>query len=416
VHENQRVAILGINYPPEPTGISPYTGAAAAALVKLGVATHVITAHPHYPEWKIGAGYGQWRRRETLLGVPIQRLLHFVPRRPSSVARLLSEVSFGLRLAAAQLGRPTTLLFISPALFSTAVGLAAARVRAPRASKIVWVQDLYSLGVSETGAGGSAVAKLMTRVEGAALRAADGVIVIHERFADYVVSELGVARDRVRVIRNWTHLPPSVLGDSAIARRQHGWSEDETIVLHAGNMGAKQGLQNVVEAARVADERGLPVRFVLLGNGAQRDDLVAHAQGIERIQFIGSVDDVDFQAALAAADVLLVNELPGVSEMAVPSKLTSYFNARRPVIAATDSTGITAGEITTAGAGVVVPSGDPHALVDAALQLRHDPALAAQLGENGRAFRETVLDQESAIRSLAGWIEQVHVRKRASRR
>ena len=49
--------------------------------------------------------------------------------------------------------------------------------------------------------------------------------------------------------------------------------------------------------------------------------------------------------------MLLVNELPGVAHMAMPSKLTSYFQAGKPVLAATDEGGFTAKEIALSGAG-----------------------------------------------------------------
>ena len=67
----------------------------------------------------------------------------------------------------------------------------------------------------------------------------------------------------------------------------------------------------------------------------------------------------DFQVALSAADFLLVNELPGVKDMAVPSKLTSYFNAGVPVVAATDDGSVTAAEIATSGGGVRVDAACP---------------------------------------------------------
>ncbi|MEB0141401.1 hypothetical protein QN363_20505, partial [Undibacterium sp. CCC2.1] len=82
-----------------------------------------------------------------------------------------------------------------------------------------------------------------------------------------------------------------------------------------------------------------------------------------RLQFIDSLDDFGFQRALASADILLVNEKLGVSEMAVPSKLTSYYNAGRPVIAATDRRGVTAAEIESAGGGVVVDAEVPQAII-----------------------------------------------------
>jgi glycosyltransferase involved in cell wall biosynthesis len=240
----------------------------------------------------------------------------------------------------------------------------------------------------------------MRSAEGWLLRSADTVVVIHDRFAKRVVADFSLNPSRVKVVRNWTHLAPAPAIDRTAARSAFGWG-DETVVLHAGNMGVKQGLDNVIAAAQVADERGDSVRFVLLGGGGERDRLRAKGTGITKLQFIDPLPDDEFAQALAAADILLVNEMPGVSEMAVPSKLTSYFSTGRPVLAATDDAGITAEEIRSSGAGVVVPAGSPSALLDAALELGRTPEKADALGLSGKHYRETVLDETFAIDRFA---------------
>jgi glycosyltransferase involved in cell wall biosynthesis len=236
--------------------------------------------------------------------------------------------------------------------------------------------------------------------EGWLLRRADKVVVIHDRFARRIAEDFGLNSARIEVVRNWTHLAPRPDIDRASARAAMGWG-NETVVLHAGNMGVKQGLDNVIAAARIADERNENVRFVLMGGGGERDRLRAAGADVQRLEFIDPLPDAQFAQALAAADVLLVNEMPGVSEMAVPSKLTSYFSSGRPVLAATDDAGITAEEIRSAGAGVVVPGGSPTALLDAAVELGRSPARAEALGANGKNYRETVLDETFAIDRFA---------------
>jgi colanic acid biosynthesis glycosyl transferase WcaI len=402
--ESMRVLVIGLNYSPEATGISPYTSALAGGLARRGVLVRALTAHPHYPEWKIRAGYGQWSRTESIDGVQVTRLRHYVPANPGGLNRLLSEVSFGLRLLFAPWGRPDVIVMVSPALFSTAIASLRARVSPRRPPVTVWVQDIYSLGITETGMGGGFVSKIVTWVERSTLAAAAGVVVIHERFGAFVSGRLGVPADRIEVVRNWTHLVEAGPVDVAAVRLRHGWNPNETVVLHAGNMGVKQGLENVVESARLAGEGNARVRFVLLGNGSQRDDLAALGAEVDQLQFIGSLDDVGFQEALVAADILLVNEKKGVSEMAVPSKLTSYFNAARPVIGATDPHGLTASEIAAANAGSIVPAGDPRALLDAVLELRHNPELAVSFGANGFKYRTEVLSETTAMDRFEDWL------------
>ncbi|MEC5151146.1 glycosyltransferase involved in cell wall biosynthesis [Cryobacterium psychrotolerans] len=248
-------------------------------------------------------------------------------------------------------------------------------------------------------------------MEAMTLRAASKVVVIHERFAIYARESLGVEAQRIQVVRNWTHLASAPDRDVAAVRSGFGWDADETVVLHAGNMGAKQGLENVIAAARLCDDANLPIRFVLLGDGNQREHLELIGSGVKRLQFIDPVADSDFQAVLASADILLINEKPGVSGMSVPSKLTSYFDSGRAVVAATGPDGITAAELQAADGGFVVESGDPGALVTVCLNLREHPEKAEAFGNNGRQFRRDVLGEERAIAGFANMLEDVATKK-----
>ncbi len=401
------VCILSLNYPPEPTGIASYTGALAAGLAAAGyeVAAHV--AHPHYPEWSIHDGYGQWTRTEKIDGVSVRRRLHYVPQPPRGIRRLLSELSFGLRLILARWGSPKVVIALSPPLFAAAMAVVRLKLTSRRPRLIVWVQDIYSLGLTETGEGGDLVRRITGRVEALTLRAADRIVVLHERFADYLSDELGVSASKIIVLRNWTHLQPSDAVDGDSAKAALGWPTDVTLAVHTGNMGAKQALENVVDAARIADDRDEPVQFILVGSGGERPALEDYARGVSRITFVDPLDDEKYRLALGAADVLLVNEKPGVSAMAMPCKLTSYFDASRPVVAATDLEGITASEVAEAHAGVVVPAGEPAKLLDSVLAMGADTDAAARYGSNGRRHREKVLDERIAIENWSALINSV---------
>jgi glycosyltransferase involved in cell wall biosynthesis len=248
---------------------------------------------------------------------------------------------------------------------------------------------------------------MIKRLESWLFRSADGVSVIHDRFATVMTSSLGVDPSNVEVIRNWTHVGGASLQDRRTTRVKLGWPDDTIIILHAGNMGVKQGLENVVDAARLADESSRNVRFVLMGDGNQKDHLVEYADGVSSIVFMEPVSNEDFMDVLAAADVLLVNEKLGVAEMSVPSKLTSYFKVGRPVLAATAREGATATELRSSLAGVHVEAGDPQALLDAAVELGDDTVRAAELGRNGQEFAARVLDETAALDHHAAWIDSL---------
>ncbi|AFP42237.1 glycosyl transferase family 1 [Mycolicibacterium smegmatis] len=399
-----RVAILGINYAPEPTGIAPYTTGLAKGLIDRGHDVRVLTGFPHYPQWRRDKTRSGFRWNEQIDGVPVFRLSHPVPQRLSWRGRAAMEITFGLQLMTSRWGRPEVVVCVTPPLLAATMAAVRARVSWPRPAIGMVVQDLYSRGVTETGAASGLSASAISHIESSALRLADGVAVIHPGFASQLSGHLGVQAHRIRVIRNWTHVPSPDPMSSEAFRASHGWGSDELIILHAGNMGFKQGLENVIAAAELAGRADQRVRFVLLGDGNQRVHLQSMASGIRAIDFLSPVSDEDFPAALGAADVLLVNERPGVAQMAVPSKLTSYFRAGKPILAATDEHGFAAREIRAARAGVLVDPNRPDLLVQEALRLGQDRSRAAQLGEAGGRYCDEVLSAAAAIDSYEDWI------------
>ncbi|WP_082105054.1 glycosyltransferase family 4 protein [Demequina maris] len=396
------VSVVSAHYAPEPNGNAPYATSLARALAARGRSVDVAAPQPFYPGWRIYEGYGAWTSREDDAGVRLTRRRHFVPRRPTSLMRLLSESSFGLRVVLSRWEPAEVRLLLSPALFATAVVMARATLLDRRTPVVVWIQDLYGLGLAETGGGDGASVKVVRAVERWVLSRATRVVAIHERFAAAIERDYGIDPAKIDIVRNWTHLEEAPLPDRAEARARMGWEDDAVIAVHAGNMGVKQGLDTVVEAAARAEATRSKVRFVMVGNGSDRDRLMEAAGSNPAIEFIGTLDDDAFRDALVAADVLLVNERPGVAEMSVPSKLTSYFTSGRPVVASVDATGASADEVRRSGAGVVTESGDGAALLAAIEDLAGDPALADALGASGQRYRREQLSRDAAVDRFEG--------------
>lgn len=389
-----RITIVSTHYAPEPTGNAPYVTKLAEGLAARGHNVRVIAGQPYYPQWRRYPGYTSWRSQERANGVDVSRTRHYIPRKPTTPRRVVSEITAGIRAVSQGWGKPELVLLVSPQLLASALALVRARwlQRVPTA---IWVQDLYSRGVAETSGVSRKAQRVMELVESWVMRNADGIAAIHDRFYAQVAKFLPTGDRRIAVIRNWTHVSDS----SGITpdRSALGWRRGETVVLHAGNQGMKQGLLNVVEAARLVDLRRVPIRFVLLGDGNQRTALEAAAAGIDAIEFLDPMDATGFATCLASADILLVNELPNVREMSVPSKLTSYFAFGKPVVAATSEGSVTAEEIANSSAGVRVDANDPSALVDAVQRLAGNARLAEQLGRAGKEYSNDVLSEQRAI-------------------
>lgn len=403
---DRALLMFGINYAPEQTGIAPYTTELAEHLATRGWQVTVVTGMPHYPQWRVAEGYRRsWRRQEVLGGVEVMRIRHHVPAAQSAPGRALYEVTFLARaLGVRHRTRPTCVLGVVPSLSGGLAAAAAAhRWRAPLG---LLFQDLVGPAAAQSGMpGGGMAAKPARALESWVATRADGIAIVAESFRDYL-DELGVQPSRIRSLPNWAHVSGPI-GRSADVRRSLGWRDDEQVVLHAGNMGFKQDLGNVVEAARLAASAGAGTRFVLMGDGNERRALERLGRDLPGLDFLDSRPEDEFMEVLAAADVLLLNERASVIDMSLPSKITSYFLAGRPVLAAVPPGGSTARELARSGGAYLVPAGDPSALLDGLRTLAADRSLRRGLVQNATRFALADLDRDRSLGAAERFVEEL---------
>lgn len=405
-HYGRRILITGINYWPEKTGIAPYTTGMAEYLAERDWDVSVICGMPHYPDWKVEDGYGgKLRSQEEVNGVKLIRRRGYIPSRPSAVRRGLYEVTFfGNGAASAAFNKADAVIGVSPSVSGGV--MAAFTARRHRIPYGLIFQDLAGQAAAQSGtSGGAKVAGATAAIEGWAARGASAIGVIAEGFRPHLL-EMGVQDDRIHRIRNWTHIGQPTRSREEV-RREFGLPEDAWICLHAGNMGLKQGLENVVDAAKLALERPNPPLFVLMGGGNQRDHLEAYSAGLPNVKFLPAQPEETFPDVLAAADVLLVNQRPTVVDFCLPGKLTSYLAVGRPVVAAVADESETGRELREADAGVVVGAGNPGHLLDAICQLRADQARALELSKNGQAFAFGHLSARAALENIEELVARV---------
>ena len=365
-------------------------------MASIGWGVTVVCGMPHYPQWRVQEPYRRrLRAREERQGVDVRRVRQYVPARQSAVGRALYEATFFAHgLSHARTGRADCVLGVVPGIGGGAAGALAAQHR--RVPFGLIVQDLVGQAAAQSGMpGGGLAAKPATAIEGWMLRRADRVAVIAESFRPYL-ERSGVAPERVLHLPNWAHVVPPTERDEDV-RRSLGWPEGQKVVLHAGNMGFKQNLGAVVDAAKLAEGQGLPVQFVLMGDGNERPRLEELAKGVGSLRFLGPQPAARFMDVLAAADVLLLHERPSVLDMSLPSKITSYFLAGRPVVAAVAAGGATEGELTRSGGAVVTPAGDPAALLAAIRLVTDDDVLAGRVVRAARAHAERNFDRTALL-------------------
>lgn len=400
-----RLFIISINYAPEPTGFAPHAAALAAHLAGRGHDVSVFTGFPFAPEWKRRTDdRGQLFRVEQRDGATVYRLTHFIPRRPSSpLQRILMEGTLGLAVlpalsaAVARTGRPDVLLYIGAQPALAMVTRVAARVLG--CPYFVNVNDLAARAARDVGIVAGPVYKLLDKFEFSAYRGAAGASVLCHAFETALV-EHGYPADQIRLIRSPIDIEQiKPVADDGSFRRRYGIEPEACVVLHAGSMGRKQGLLNVVHAAGLT--AATRICWVFVGDGEDKGALVeaTRALGLDSsVRFVPFQADEEIARMFAGADVLLLNQLAAVKDTVIPSKLLTYMSAGRPVLAAVNASSQGAEILRDADGGRIVAPEDPDALAAAARWFTELPAEQRQaFGTRNRSYAEKHFDQRKTL-------------------
>ncbi len=394
-----KVLLVTLNYWPDLTGIGKYSGEMAEWLAAQGDEVRVVTAPPYYPAWQVNPEYSAWRyRREQVAGVDVWRCPLYVPARPTGLKRILHLASFALSslpllLWSGLRWRPDVVFVVEPPLFCAPAALLAARLGGGRS----WlhVQDFevdaaFDLGILKS----RRLRDWVLAGERWLMRRFDRVSTISERMLERLAHK-GVVAERRVLFPNWVELDRiTPLQTVSPLRREWGFSDADVVVLYSGNMGEKQGLEVLIEAARqLGGETRL--RFVLCGDGAARPRLEAAAAGLPNIVFKPLQPLELLNDLLGLADIHALPQRADAEDLVLPSKLTNMLASGRPVVATVGASTQVAEIVKSCG--IVVPPGDPAALAGALGELAQAAEKRHALGIEARHMAEQLWDKERLL-------------------
>ena len=407
--------VLSINYAPEPTGFAPHTTALCEYLASQRHAVTVMTGFPFAPYWARYPAYqGKFIERKRLNGVDVIRLTHFMPRVPGKMSqRLLMEGTFCALAAVNALlqfrSSYEAILYVG-AQPSMAM-LARMIARFHRIPYFVKITDLAAQAATDVGIVKSpTLKKFLSHFEYAAYRHASGAIVLCNAFREALISH-GYPSERIRIIRDSVNLDlirPVSNGDAF--RREHGLSSDDFVVLYSGSMGIKQGLTNVVEAARFLKDGHPMIKWVLVGDGELKptlQKLVAEYELFEQVRLLPLQAENKMSAMFSCADLLLLNQLREVKDTVIPSKLLTYMASGQAVLAAVNSSSQAAALLREAQGGVIVKPQDPSALALAIKQLQANRSALPEMGQRNRKYAEKHFDRRQIVRAQEAFLIKI---------
>ncbi|HKF50447.1 MAG TPA: glycosyltransferase family 4 protein [Terracidiphilus sp.] len=347
----------------------------------------VITTVPHYNNNQIWPEYlGKLVHRESSQKTEIYRLFTYVAKdKANLVHRALAYGIFHVLslLRMLILPRHDILLVPSPPLSN---GVIANIVRRFRGTPFIYnVQDIWPDVIVRAGAvKNESAIRHLERMENYVYRHAAHITVLSDGFRKNLLNK-GVPSDKITVIPNFVDsdfITPQ-LKDNTFSR-QLGL-QDKFIVLFAGNMGFSQGLETVLDTAKMlqANEK---MEFLMVGNGAGRASAEEYLTTLQlhNVRFLPYQPREMLPYLYGSADVCVIPLRHGFAAESVPSKLFTIMGASKPAIAAVDRGSEIWRLLERTKAGICVEPENPASLAEAILHYYLSPDARRVAGENGR--------------------------------
>ena len=385
-----RILFFSHYFPPEVNAPASRTYEHCREWVAAGHEVHVITCVPSHPVGVPFRGYRPgWYQQERHDGIVVHRVWTLLAPNKGVVKRTLNYLSFMPPAVwrSLMLGRFDVLIGTSPQFFCTvATWIAASLGRTP------WVFELRDLWPESIHAVGAARAymplKMLERLELLMYAQARSVVCVSEAFVRNLVSR-GVPTSKISFVPNGVDTAMWTAGVRAKGRAKLDAGESDIIVSYIGTVGMAHDIGTVLDAARLLGRERPRLRFVIIGDGAEREALAARAraEGLDNVTFTGLVPRAEIPDYLAASDVSLVTLKPSdLFKTVLPSKMFESMAAARAIVLAVD--GEARQVLERAGAGLAVAPGNAAALADAVRRLAADPELRQTLGAAGSRFVE----------------------------
>lgn len=373
----------------------------AKELVRRGHQVQVLTGFPNYPGGKIYDGYKiKILQREEMDGIPLIRLPLFPSHDRSSFKRILcyTSLAFSQSLIGTFAIESADVAYVCQG--PATIGLPALVIKLIRRIPFAYnIQDLWPDSLSATGMfDNNWGLELVNSWCKFVYKRAAKVIVITPGTKQKLIDR-GVPEDKVEVIYNWCDdkLICRDERDEELAKRLR--MSNKFNIVFAGNMGKAQGMEAVLDAAKLLVEPCPNLQFVFIGGGVEVENLKQKANllGLTNVIFHGRKPVSEIGPILRLADVLLVHLRDDpLFRITIPSKTQAYMAIGRPILIGVK--GDAADLIKKANAGICVAPGNVKNIADGIKELYSmRPQQRDEMGANGMQYYDEHLSFGTAV-------------------
>ena len=379
-----RILFLTDNFPPEVNAPATRTWDHVQVWAALGHQVTVITTAPNFPRGKVFEGYrNAWRSVEVRQGIRIVRVKTYIAANRGTLKRMLDYLSFMAAgtIAALFERRPDVIVATSPQFFTAVAGWMVSLLRwRPWVFELrdLWPDSIIAVGAMKPNLGLRAVEKLELFL----YRRAARVVSVTHAFRQNLIDR-GIDSSKIDVVTNGVNLDTMTPRTPGAALAEKLGLTGKFVAAYIGTHGMAHALDRVLDTAELVSDRQ-DIRFLLVGDGAAKPDLVKRAASMPNVVLMDPQprDQIPDLWALANVALVPLRDTP-TFETVIPSKIFEAMAMARPVLASIP-TGEATDLVNQHQAGMVVPPEDTAAMAKAICDLADDIDLCVRLGANGR--------------------------------
>ena len=394
-----RILVISQYYYPEQFRINDI----CKELVKRGHKVTVLTGIPNYPEGKYYKGYGLTKKRKDIKdGVDIIRL-PIIPRGKNSIMLILNYISFVI--SGFFWSKFTRKKFDKVFIYEVSPMLQALPgvwySNRKKIDSYIYVMDLWPESIQlVTNLNNKVILKFINRIVDYIYKNCKKILTSSESFIKNI-HKRGHSKNKLVFWPQYAEEFYKPL-DKKDYIKEEMQTKDFKIVF-AGNIGYAQGLEIVINTAKILKEKNIKVKFYLIGNGRAKEELIKDVEENNLQDYIKFIDKQpaekipEYYANADMAFITLKKNL--ISDEILPAKLQSYFACVVPILGSAD--GEIKQVIEKSKAGFCVESGNAEKLaeqIEKCMNLTKEEL--KQMQQNSRGFYEKNYEKQMLLNVL----------------
>lgn len=352
------------NFPPEVNAAASRVFERACYWIKQGHRVTVVTCAPNFPHGVIYPGYkNKWYQKEIIQGIEVIRVKTFLAKNEGVLLRTLDFLSYLLVATpiAFFLKKPDIVVATSPQLFVGMAGCLTASYK--RVPFVLELSDLWPASISALGAlKNNFILKTLEKLELFLYRKAKAIITLTHSIKNDLVRR-NIPQEKISVVINGVDLSRYSPQPRDLELAKEYGINNHFVVGYIGTHGIAQGLETIVKAAKKLEQE-VGIRFLFVGTGAVKDQLLAQAkaENLQNIIFVNPQPKELMPAIWSLCNLALIplKNVP-LFTGALPSKMFEAMGMGIPLLLSAPK-GEASVIVEETGIGVHIPPEDPDVL------------------------------------------------------